>query len=53
MNPPIADALGVLARNVYHAQLSLVRFGARLGVLSLFVLRFLNLLFRSFLEGVQ
>ena len=36
-----------------HAQLSLVRFDARLGVLSLFVLRFLNLLFRSFLAGVQ
>ena len=36
-----------------HAQLSLVRFDARLGVLSLFVLRFLTLLFRSFLAGVQ
>ena len=31
-----------------HAQLSLVRFDARLGVLSLFVLRFLNLLFVPF-----
>ena len=36
-----------------HAQLSLERFDARLGVLSLFVLRFLNLLFPSFLAGVQ
>ena len=36
-----------------HAQLSLVRFDARLGVLSLFVLRILNLLFRAFLAAVQ
>ena len=36
-----------------HAQLSRVRFDARLSVLSLFVLRLLNLLFRSFLTGVQ
>ena len=36
-----------------HAQLSLVRCDARLCVLSLFVLRLLKLLFRSFLVGVQ
>ena len=36
-----------------HAQLSLVRFDARLCVLSLFVLRLFNLLLRSLLARLQ
>ena len=52
MYPLIADALFVQEMST-HAQLSLVRFDARLGVLSLFVLRILNLLFRAFLAALQ
>ena len=52
MYPPSADALFVQEMST-QAQLSLARFDARLGVLSLFVLRFLNLLVRSPLAGVQ
>ena len=51
--PLIADALFVCKKCLPMLQLSLVRFDARLGVLSLFVMRILNLLFRAFLAAVQ